>query len=184
MTDKREQIEAVATRAIKKDGLRSVSFRDLASEVGVKSASVHYHFPAKSDLALAVVSGYTDRFAEQLASIDRKQKRLKGKLNGFIKIFDDVVAQKDLCLCGMMASEINALDEQTQIALRRFFDLSEAWLENVFSDHQAELVSDLSPKQLAKILMSGLEGATLLDRVDGRTDRIKAFRALASTLTE
>ncbi len=182
MTDKREQIEAVATAAIKKDGLKSVSFRTLADEVGVKSASVHYHFPTKSDLALAVVSDYTEGFKERLADIDRRHRSLNGKLNAFIKIFEDVLAEGDLCLCGIMASEMNSLDVSTQNALSRFFTESEAWLKQTFDNHSEEWDTKLSSGQLAKILMSGLEGGLLLDRLEGTGSRLKAYRALVKSL--
>ncbi|MEO0972841.1 MAG: TetR family transcriptional regulator, partial [Pseudomonadota bacterium] len=77
MLDKREQIEEVATKAIKKDGIRSVSFRTLADEVDVKSASVHYHFPKKSDLAHAVVARYSETFLGVLADIDTQHRTLE-----------------------------------------------------------------------------------------------------------
>lgn len=182
MTDKREQLEAIATKAIQRDGVRSVSFRTLADAVGVKSASVHYHFPTKSDLAHAVVSGYTTRFEERLESVARKHRTLAGKLNAFIKIFDEVLADDDLCLCGMMAAELTALDPATQQALKRFFREAEAWLETTIDAHADELASKMPGKHLAKVLMSGLEGAVLLDRVDGGDDRLKAMRALVKAI--
>ena len=68
MADKREQIEAIASAAIRKSGLNSVSFRTLADEVGVKSSSVHYHFPTKLDLAQSVVGVYTEDFGEAVVN--------------------------------------------------------------------------------------------------------------------
>lgn len=182
MTDKREQLEAIASKAIQRGGVRSVSFRTLADAVGVKSASVHYHFPTKSDLAHAVVAGYTERFEEHLESVARKHRTLSGKLNAFIKVFDEVLADDGLCLCGMMAAELKALDPATKQALKRFFRKAEAWLEATIDAHSDELASSMPGKHLAKVLMSGLEGAVLLDRVDGGDDRLKAMRALVKAV--
>ncbi|MEL6447733.1 MAG: TetR/AcrR family transcriptional regulator [Pseudomonadota bacterium] len=178
MSDKREQLEAIATQAIQKDGVRSVSFRTLADAVGVKSASVHYHFPTKSDLTHAVVSTYTEAFVARLEALERKHRTLSGKLNAFIRIFDEVLADDDLCLCGMMAAELTSLDAATQHALKKFFSETEAWLERTIDAHRNELTAPLPGKHLAKVLMSGLEGAVLLDRVDGGDDRLRAMRAL------
>ena len=182
MADKREQIEAAATRAIQKDGLRSVSFRALADQVGVKSASVHYHFPTKSDLAHAVVDGYRDRFQQRLARIEREESTLDDKLGAFIQIFDDVAGSHDLCLCGMMASEMTALDSDTKQSLGRFFRDSEAWLERVLAAHDGEWASPLTGAEVARVLMAGLEGGLLLDRIAGGNTRIEAIRALTRTL--
>lgn len=182
MSEKRSEIEQAATRAIKRGGLGSVSFRTLAEQVGVKSSSVHYHFKTKDDLAEAVIRSYTRAFEEALVSIDRGEVTLLGKLDAFNGLFADVVRQNDICLCGMMAAEVSSLGEEAQAALRQFFELSETWLEQVLTAHAEEIRSELTPAQLAAIFISGLEGATLVDRVANRDDHLAAFRALSRTL--
>jgi len=42
-------------------GFHACSFREIATDVGIKSASVHHHFPAKADLGAALVARYTAR---------------------------------------------------------------------------------------------------------------------------
>ncbi len=182
MADKRDEIEQVATRAIRRDGFRSVSFRTLADEVGVKSSSVHYHFRTKGDLAEAVIRSYTQAFREALEAIERKEATLVGKIDAFNALFADVVAHDDVCLCGMMAAEMTSLDPSAQAALREFFSISETWLEAQFSAHVADLKGGLTPRELASVFMAGLEGATLVDRVDGAGDRLAAYRALTRAL--
>ncbi|WP_234804713.1 TetR/AcrR family transcriptional regulator [Sinorhizobium americanum] len=53
-----------AEERIRRTGYSGFSFREIAADVGVKSASVHYHFPTKEKLAAAVARRYTDRFLE------------------------------------------------------------------------------------------------------------------------
>ncbi|WP_157628311.1 helix-turn-helix domain-containing protein, partial [Ensifer sp. BR816] len=43
-----------AEERIRRAGYSGFSFREIAADVGVKSASVHYHFPTKERLAAAV----------------------------------------------------------------------------------------------------------------------------------
>ena len=43
-----------AERRMRIGGFNGFSFREIAADVGVKSASVHYHFPTKENLAAAV----------------------------------------------------------------------------------------------------------------------------------
>ncbi|MEO0616987.1 MAG: TetR/AcrR family transcriptional regulator [Pseudomonadota bacterium] len=183
MADRREQIVNAATEAIKRDGLRSISFRTLADEVGVKSSSVHYHFPTKSHLAQQVVSRYTEEFVDRLAAIGYREKTLVGKLDGLVSVFEGVIDTQDLCLCGMMSAELTSLDDSTRGALKRFFRESEEWLESVFVEHAADLATDLGARDLAILFMSGLEGASLVDRVQESRERLEAFRRLARALT-
>ena len=182
MQDKREQIEAVATAAIKRAGIGNVSFRTLAEAVGVKSASVHYHFPTKADLALAVVEAYTQTFQASLDRADRKSGSGQDKLLAFAKVFEDVLADENLCLCGMMASEVMSLDDATRSALTQFFRNAEDWVAGVLKQHSAELNAALPPADIARILMSGLEGAILLDRVEMGRARIRSFRRFIKSL--
>ena len=176
MSIKREQIVDAAMRAAKQDGLRSVSFRQLAEEVGVKSASVHYHFPAKTDLAESMVRSYTEQFEAQLTQVAQGKRTLLGKLDALIQIFDDVLEGNDLCLCGMMAAELTALDVNTHRALKHFFKVTEHWLTREIEAHRDDIGIDLAPEELGKVILASLEGAILLDRVDGGRTRLEAFK--------
>ncbi len=182
MADKKQEIVDAATRAVKRDGLRSVSFRTLADEVAVKSSSVHYHFPTKQHLAASLVEDYTTAFAERLGAIERTQTNLAAKLDAVVDIFADVRAGNDLCLCGMLAAELTALDDTTRDALRRFFQLTEAWLKKSLDEAGNGGLAELANDQLARAFLSGLEGAVLLDRAEDSHERLQAMRAFARTI--
>ena len=47
-----------AERYTKSQGFNAFSYRDLQNEVGVKTSSIHYHFPTKKDLALSMTARY------------------------------------------------------------------------------------------------------------------------------
>jgi hypothetical protein len=47
----------LAEAHICKAGYGGFSFRDLATEIGIKSASVHHHFPTKASMAAAMPVG-------------------------------------------------------------------------------------------------------------------------------
>ncbi len=184
MADKREQIEAAASEAIRKSGLNSVSFRTLADEVGVKSSSVHYHFPTKLDLAQSVAGGYADDFAERLAEIDRANETLVDKLDALIDVFADVVAADKLCLCGMMSAELASLDAGTRAALRSFYARFEAWLTHAFEQHADEVAGSLNAETLARVFIAGLEGAALVDRTNEDQASLDAFRKFAGSFAK
>jgi TetR/AcrR family transcriptional repressor of nem operon len=62
----KDKILDAAEKRVRGAGFSAMSFRDLASDVGIKSASVHYHFPTKPDLGEALVDRYTSQFKEHL----------------------------------------------------------------------------------------------------------------------
>ena len=52
--DSATQILDIAERRMRQTGYNAVSYRDIAAEMGIKSASLHYHFPKKADLGAAL----------------------------------------------------------------------------------------------------------------------------------
>src|SRR6476661_5042238 len=64
MSEVAHDIMDAAERRMRIGGFNSFSFREIAADVGVKSSSVHYHFPTKEKLAAAVIHRYTDEVAE------------------------------------------------------------------------------------------------------------------------
>ena len=64
--DSATQILDIAERRMRQAGYNAVSYRDIAAEMGIKSASLHYHFPKKVDLGTALVRRYASAFATAL----------------------------------------------------------------------------------------------------------------------
>ncbi|WP_086932307.1 TetR/AcrR family transcriptional regulator [Agarilytica rhodophyticola] len=178
MSDKRSKLETVATATVQQSGFHNLSFRTLGDEVGVKSSSVHYYFPEKSDLACTIIDKYSITFNELLQEIDQRETKLQGKVDAFIEIFEDVLKANKFCLCGMMAAEVITLDSRSRDLLQKYFHQVEDWLSNIFEKHKDQLNTQISPKSLSKIIVSGLEGAILIDRVENGIDRLRAQQEL------
>jgi TetR/AcrR family transcriptional regulator, transcriptional repressor for nem operon len=53
-----DQLLDATERRMRAGGYHAVSFRDVAADVGIRSASVHHHFPQKADLGTALVRRY------------------------------------------------------------------------------------------------------------------------------
>lgn len=182
MSEKRLKLEEVATNAVQRSGLHNLSFRTLADEVGVKSSSVHYYFPEKSHLARALIEKYTVEFNDKLIAIDNKKLKPAKKLDAFIKIFEHVIKQDKFCLCGMMAAEVATLDDTNRQLLSDYFRQAENWLTTIFDETSENTTSSIKPRELARIVISGLEGAILLDRVDGERNHLRAQRKFLCNL--
>ncbi len=72
MSDVKTAILDAAERRMQIGGFGGFSFREIAADVGIKSSSVHYHFPTKENLAAAVIR----RWAEETSEfIDRELEK-------------------------------------------------------------------------------------------------------------
>src|SRR6187401_1109572 len=73
----------VAERLVQIRGFNGFSYADVASELKVTKASLHYHFPGKAELGEALVERYAARFADALSAIDRRGGDAPAKLEAY-----------------------------------------------------------------------------------------------------
>jgi len=151
------QIMDAAEKRIRVGGYNGFSFRELAADVGVKSASVHHHFPTKAMLGAAVARRYTDRFTETVNS-GSQAGTVKAWREGFRRAL-----QQDgrMCLCGMLGAEAGALPPEVVSEVRRFFE------DGVQGLVRALGKPSRSNRAIALKILATLEGAMLLARALG-----------------
>jgi TetR/AcrR family transcriptional repressor of nem operon len=178
------QILDIAERLVQVRGFNGFSYADIASELEISKASLHYHFPSKGDLGETLISRYTDRFSAALDSIDERGGDAPAKLDAYASIYADVLRDRRMCLCGMLAADYDTLPKPMGDAVIRFFDKSEVWLAGVLEqgERDGELSFPGSAKEAAQSIISGLEGALLVARPYGDVSRFEAAakRLLAS----
>lgn len=119
MSETTDAIMDAAEERIRRAGYSGFSFREIAADVGVKSASVHYHFPTKEKLAAAVARRYTDRF---LAAVDRHLASGHDVVEAWRQVFRSAL-QRDgrMCLCGALGATSQDLTGEVREEVRRFF---------------------------------------------------------------
>ena len=165
----------VAERLAQTRGYNGFSYADIAAELGVTKASLHYHFPTKASLGEALVARYAERFARALEGIDARVAPASAKLAAYAKLYADVLREGRMCLCGMLAAEHETLSTPIREAVVSFLDDNEAWLEGVLVQGREDgsLHFGRSPEDTARSVISGLEGAMLVARSYGDVERFE-----------
>ncbi len=183
-TDTAQRILDVAERLIQSRGFNGISYANVAAELSITKASLHYHFPGKAELGEALIVRYAARFADALEQIDGCVSDARTKLDAYATLYADVLRGERMCLCGILAAEYETLPVPMRAAVLRFFDDNEEWLAGVLARGQSEetLSFDGSPSEAAQTILSGLEGAMLIARPYGDPARFQsaATRLLAS----
>ena len=54
--DTRSEIINIADALIRAKGYNAFSFTDIGKQLNIKNASIHYHFPTKTDLGVAIIA--------------------------------------------------------------------------------------------------------------------------------
>ena len=156
----------VAERLAQTRGYNGFSYADIAAELGVTKASLHYHFPSKAELGRALIERYHVLFGAALEAIDQGTKEPHKKLKQYVALYDSVLSNERMCLCGMLAAEYATLPAPMQVGLTSFFDANERWLTAVLEDGlRARAFQFGEPaNERARVLLGALEGALLVAR--------------------
>lgn len=166
---KASDILDAAERFARTLGYNGFSFRDVASEVGIKSASVHYHFPTKADLGAAVAVRYADRFFQALGNPedpDISPDALLARYRGLYR--HALVTDQQMCLCGMLGAEVASLPPEVISEVTKFFERNLDWLARVVVRLGGNTARD-AERHAIKVL-AALEGALMLARTLDRND--------------
>jgi TetR/AcrR family transcriptional repressor of nem operon len=176
VADTSERALDVAERLVQVRGFNGVSYADVAGELGITKAALHYHFATKAELGEALIDRYSTRFAAALDEIDQRPGDAPSKISAYAAIYLDVLRQQRMCLCGMLAAEYQTLPAAMQHAVVRFFDLNESWLEGVLDEGRqaGTLRHHGSARKAAQVVMGTLEGAMLVARLHDDPARLEA----------
>ncbi len=170
--NRRTQILDTAEAAMRKGGFDAVSFRDIAGAIGIKSASVHYHFPTKADLGQAVAERYTDRFLDGLGSATEGTPA--ARIDRLAEAYRAAYAsERATCLCTVLGSVIGSLPDATAAEVGVFYDRLLGWVECAL-----EANGPLSPTAVVSIL----QGAMVLAIATGEDTPLRDARTLLSGL--
>jgi len=162
-SSKADEILDIAEAMARENGFFGFSFREIATAVGIKSASVHYHFPTKDDLGVALVQRYTDRFMAALGEPDDPARTPDTAFRDYVAAFAKAaVEDRKMCLCGMFGAEILGLPLTVASETQRFFDLNRQWLKTLLARVGIDDAEVQDGKALA--IIATLEGALLLSR--------------------
>lgn len=172
-----------AERRVQHVGFNGFSYADIAGELGVTTASIHYHFATKADLGASLIERYTERFMTALAEIEIRPFGVCEKLDQYVALYEAVLASDRLCLCGMLAAEYETLAAPMRERLSTFFTRNEDWLSALLSHARGAGQIDFQgdARERAAALVSALEGAMLVARAHGG---VKAFRSSAKLMLQ
>ena len=159
----REQLLAAAADLLQRVGYASFSFRDLADAVGIRAASVHYHFPTKADLGLALVDWFRAHSDPQMAALCQAYPNIRERLLALADhVAEHTWSSDKSCPINLLLGEFSVLPENLQIKVRAWVDDClagmAAWLEQGRQAGELKFPGDAIYQ--ARLVWSG--------RIDGR----------------
>lgn len=158
-----------AEQQVRQKGADGFSYSDLSTAVGLRKASIHYHFPAKSDLLTAIMARYGKRVMLELETYGDRFDTAEQQLEGFVAFYSAALQQgSSLCLCVAYAVNADGLSANTRQEIARFRAEVLTWLQHRFEMMQTR--PDLpggfgNATDAAAATLALVEGAQLSARI-------------------
>ncbi len=165
MTTAVELLDA-AQGLVQELGFNAFSYKDLAESVGIRTASVHYHFPGKAMLGLALMERYSEALEAELVALEHSNRSARTKLRSFIQLYRPAEEAGVICMCGSLAADRATLEAPLQQAVEDYLARSEEFVGTTLKegarDGEFELIG--KARDLATTLVASLQGGLILAR--------------------
>lgn len=169
LSSKKFEILDAAQEIIQTRGYNAFSYADISKAVGIRKASIHHHFPSKSSLGIAVIRRYREIFNNCLVEFESSGRKWIDKIRSYALLYEDVLLKNRLCLCGMLAADIETLPRVLQKEIRGFFQDNEAWLVKILSTHYKSMTNSRL-NEIAWQIISTLQGGVIMARMQNKTE--------------
>ena len=157
-----------AAQLIMRVGYNGFSYADLSERFGIRKASIHYHFPSKADLVVAVVEQARAGIRDQIAALDEGSPVALDQLRFYTGYWERCIKDQSapFCLAAVLAAELPSLPDEVAASVRgHFVDLGK-WLERLLElgVEQGTVHLEASPEIEAQAFMAAVYGAMLAAR--------------------
>lgn len=181
-----DDIVAIAESLIQTRGYSAFSYQDIADALGIRKASIHYHFASKADLGAAVVERYAGRFQSALEQLAADQTRdTPSMLNLYFGPYLEFAESPDkVCLCGALAGELMVLPPAMRARVEAFFVAHQAWLKKTLERgvKRGEFKLSADAGKTSRLVFGALQGALMVKRTTG--DISQVFDVIAALKAE
>ncbi|MBI6119157.1 TetR/AcrR family transcriptional regulator [Salegentibacter maritimus] len=166
----RDKIISIGDVLIRKRGCNAFSFSDISKELNIKNASIHYHFPTKTTLVMAVIQKHhilLEKFKQNVTDIDSIQKIIK-----FLSVYTMAKADGKISILGSLANDYFTFEPEVQTALKILTDNTLNWLTSTLKEGKKEGVFQykMSDRNKALMIITNILGAEQLSRVTYQHD--------------
>jgi TetR/AcrR family transcriptional regulator, transcriptional repressor for nem operon len=180
--DTKQRIMTAARLTVQDRGYGGLSFRELAKDVGIKSASIHHYFPTKGELGGALAERYTSDFAEYLDGLLGEGLDQETCIRKYTDVFRNTLLNENrMCLGGIMAAEHKELPVEVRAEVVKFSEMNVRWLIKVLSLGKSARVVTKATQRRALAIFAAIEGAQLVARsrgdVSAYDEIVEAYRA-------
>lgn len=174
----REEILLLGEKLIRLKGYNAFSYHDISAALDIKNAAVHYHFPKKTDLAVAILQSCHERSVKILEK--NKYDNALDKLKAFLKVYADSYKHSMVCLVGGMAAEFHSFEAPVQKELKAVVQYITERLADILEEGRKQKVFAFkeTPRTKALLVVTNMIAALQLERIMGKKEFTDIYQAV------
>jgi TetR/AcrR family transcriptional regulator, transcriptional repressor for nem operon len=155
-----------AQNLIQRVGVNAMSYKHLSDAIGISKASIHYHFPKKEDLIVALLNRCCDTYDKMYNEIVESENSAMRKLYMLAELFEYNLRNGKVCVVGMLSVEFESLGESAQQATAMAVKKSSKNYEKIFVQavNSGVLPTTINTYDVAYGFFCFLLGAQVLSR--------------------
>lgn len=162
----KQELIKVATDLMLEKGWTGFSYKDIAERVGIRKASIHYHFPAKEDLGMAFIAFWREMFKQVHDQLEAEHENVYERLVAMECFMESQFGDSHICPPGILAADFMNLPESMQEETRAWHTEKIATYAKWLADgkKQGSLAFRGDAETQAIVMMSGFQGALQMER--------------------
>lgn len=171
-SDTRDEILRIGTQLIKSHGYNAFSYADIADQLQIRNAAIHYHFRGKEDLLGAIIDGYISNYQQLSRQMELAQVKPAQRLEKFIERYTYLVDCNSICIIGSIASDYNTLPDSVRDKVRSLVELVLGLVEETLRSGKkaGDFQFTENAKSQALLVMTNLAAGVQLARITGKKD--------------
>lgn len=165
--DRRKLAIRAARKLMLTHSYLGLSLQELADDIGIRKASLYYHFPSKEALGSAIVDDSLQRFRQW--SDDLAGETPERQILAYIHLVRDTMRPGvQVCPIGATAGEWDRVESEVQQSVVKLHRLIVGWLEKAAGKLDPAITAAMgfsSPKEIASHVTALCQGALLSARL-------------------
>lgn len=166
----KDKILDLAENLFEQQSFSGFSYADIAKPLGIKNAAIHYYFPSKADLGLALIQRYRERLKSYRDHMMQKYGDDPLRLfNGFVAIPKSFLDAQQGCPMSVFNTDHKHLPDKMHAEIALLGQEIRQWLIQILQLGQESGVFNFrgNLQQRVTLIMSSLQGAMLLAKREG-----------------
>ncbi|MFV1983763.1 MAG: TetR/AcrR family transcriptional regulator [Thiohalomonadales bacterium] len=165
-TSTKDKILEFTSIVLQERGYNGFSYSHISKQLGIRNAAIHYHFPTKADLGVAMIQCYQSQFGSWLAYNELQYTHQYEKLfEAYIAISRSFIKKQNaICPLAVLEANYSVFPENMQKLTQILSKDIRSWFTQILTAGRKTSVFkfDGSPENKSILILAALHGASMM----------------------